>query len=61
MEKTLQILNELERKGIIRRYNGVMGATFYAEPILTVDLDVMVLLPETPTGRLTLTCKVLRE
>jgi hypothetical protein len=31
-----------------------MGATFYAEPVLTFDLDVIVLLPETQGGLLTL-------
>jgi hypothetical protein len=57
MERTLQILNELERKGVISRYAiaGAMGATFYAEPVLTFDLDVIVILPETRAGLLTLT------
>jgi hypothetical protein len=32
-----------------------MGATFYIEPVLTFDLDVVVLLPETQSGLLTLT------
>jgi hypothetical protein len=27
-----------------------MGATFYAEPVLTFDLDVIVLLPKMQTG-----------
>jgi hypothetical protein len=57
MEKTLQILNALERDGIISRYaiGGAMGATFYAEPVLTLDLDIFVLLPQTAGGLLTLT------
>ena len=57
MERTLQILNELERKGVMSRYAiaGAMGATFYAEPVLTFDLDVIVILPETRAGLLTLT------
>ena len=51
MEKTLQVLNSLEREGIIRRYaiGGAMAATFYAEPVLTFDLDVFVLLPQAQT------------
>lgn len=32
-----------------------MAATFYAEPVLTFDLDIFVVLPETPGGLLTLT------
>jgi len=48
MEKTLQILNDLERDGIVGRYaiGGAMGATFYIEPVLTFDLDVFIVLPQ---------------
>ena len=57
MERTLQVLNELERDGVLSRYaiGGAMGATFYVEPLLTFDLDIIVLLPETKDGLLTLT------
>lgn len=57
MERTLQVLNELEREGILGRYAiaGAMGATFYVEPLLTFDLDVIVVLPQTRGGLLTLT------
>jgi len=36
MEKTLQVLNDLERAGVVRHYaiGGAMGATFYIEPVL---------------------------
>ena len=56
MERTLQILNELEREGVLGRYaiGGAMGATFYVEPLLTFDLDVFVVLPQTGDGLLTL-------
>jgi len=56
MEKTLRILNELEREGVIGRYaiGGAMAATFYVEPVLTFDLDVFVLLPSGESGLLTL-------
>lgn len=56
MEKTLQVLNDLERTGVVRRYaiGGAMGATFYIEPVLTFDLDVFVVLPQTSGGLLTL-------
>ena len=48
MEKTLKILNALERDGVLERYaiGGAMGATFYIEPVLTFDLDVFVVLPQ---------------
>lgn len=57
MERTLKVLNELEHAGVLSRYaiGGAMGATFYAEPLLTFDLDVFVVLPQTPGGLLTLT------
>jgi hypothetical protein len=56
MEKTLLVLKDLESSGIISRYaiGGAMGATFYAEPMLTFDLDVFLILPETTGGILTL-------
>ena len=56
MERTLQVLNALERDGIVSRYaiGGAMAATFYAEPVLTFDLDVFVVLPQTGGGLLTL-------
>ena len=57
MERTLQVLNAIERDGVISRYaiGGALAATFYAEPILTLDLDIFVVLPETAGGLLTLT------
>ena len=56
MEKTLQVLNALEYDGVVRRYaiGGAMGATFYVEPVLTFDLDIFVILPQTAYGLLTL-------
>ena len=56
MERTLQVLNQLERDGVLGRYaiGGALGATFYVEPLLTFDLDVFVVLPQTAGGLLTL-------
>jgi hypothetical protein len=56
MEKTLQVLNNLVLDGVLSRYaiGGAMGATFYAEPVLTFDLDIFVILPQTVSGLLTL-------
>jgi len=56
METTLQVLNDLERAGVVSRYaiGGAMGATFYVEPVLTFDLGVFVVLPQTSGGLLTL-------
>ncbi len=56
MKQTLQVLNELVRAGVLSRYaiGGAMGATFYVEPVLTFDLDVFVVLPQTRGGLPTL-------
>ena len=56
MEGTLRVLNELEAGGVISRYaiGGAMGAIFYIEPFLTYDLDIFVVLPQTPSGLITL-------
>jgi len=47
MEATLQVLNELEREGVLGRYaiGGAVAAIFYMEPFATFDLDVFVVLP----------------
>ena len=57
MKRTLHVLNEMERTGVLRRYaiGGAMAATFYVEPFLTFDLDVFVLLPELTGSLVTLT------
>ncbi len=57
MEKTLQVLNALERDGLLVRYaiGGALGATFYVEPVLTFDLDILVVLPQKVGGLFTLT------
>lgn len=48
LENTLKVLNELEKKGLIERYamGGGIAVLFYAEPVLTYDLDIFCLLPE---------------
>jgi hypothetical protein len=56
VKQTLKVLNEMERDGVFIRYaiGGAMAATFYVEPLLTFDLDVFVVLPQTESGLLTL-------
>jgi hypothetical protein len=57
MEKTLEVLNSLQADGVLARYaiGGAMGAAFYAEPFMTDDLDVFVVLPQEKSGLLILT------
>ena len=52
MEKTLKVLNELERKRVIEKYaiGGGIATLFYMEPVLTYDLDVFVFLSQTQSG-----------
>lgn len=46
MQKTIAILNELESAGLVERYaiGGAMAGFFYAEAVVTEDLDAFVLL-----------------
>ena len=46
MKKTLKVINELEKAGVIECYaiGGATALLFYAEPALTFDVDVFVLL-----------------
>lgn len=46
MKKTLQVLNLLIEDGVISDYaiGGAMGATFYLEPVMTMDLDIFIIL-----------------
>jgi hypothetical protein len=45
MEKTLQVVKEMTRLGIIKAYaiGGGIAATYYIEPVLTYDLDIFFL------------------
>ena len=56
MERTLRVLDDLKRAGVIAEYaiGGAMAAIFYTEPILTFDLDVFVRFSEGDSTLLTL-------
>ena len=57
MEATLAILNELEAAGLVERYaiGGAMAGFFYAEVVVTEDLDAFVLLKTPASGVIALT------
>lgn len=42
MEKTIKIIKELQKEGLIKKYavGGGIATIFYVEPILTYDLDI---------------------
>ena len=48
MKKTLEIINRLVESNVVLDYaiGGAMGALFYTEAVLTLDLDVFVLFPD---------------
>lgn len=53
IKETISTINQMQADGIIQRYaiGGAVGATFYLEPIATLDLDVFVSFQPEP-GRL---------
>lgn len=48
MKKTIAVINELKKQGIIEDYaiGGGIAAIYYIEPILTYDLDIFIILPQ---------------
>ncbi len=56
MEKTIKIINELQKKGLIKDYaiGGGIATIFYVEPILTYDLDIFFISSEEEKGITTL-------
>ena len=52
MEKTLSVLHDLKKQGIIEDYaiGGGVGAIFYVETILTYDLDIFFTYKNEPEG-----------
>lgn len=44
IQEVIEMLNQLERDHVIERYaiGGAVGATFYLEPVSTLDVDVFV-------------------
>ena len=56
MEKAIKVINEMQSKGIVKKYavGGAVAAIFYVEPLLTYDLDVFFIPPEEDQGLLAL-------
>ncbi len=44
MKETLEVINRMQSDGVIGAYaiGGAVGATFYLEPVATLDLDIFV-------------------
>ncbi len=56
MEKTLKVLNDMVKMGLIEQYaiGGGIAVLYSAEPVLTYDLDVFCLLPVDKSKLITL-------
>ena len=54
MKATLEVINQMCADGVIGNYaiGGAVGATFYLEPVATLDIDVFVSLQTSPGSRL---------
>jgi len=54
MKATLEVINRMQAEGIIGRYaiGGAVGATFYLEPLATLDIDIFVSLNSLQEGPL---------
>ncbi len=52
MKATFSILNQMQVDGVIGSFaiGGAVGATFYLEPVATLDLDVFVMLKPAPAA-----------
>lgn len=50
MKATLAVIERLHREGVVGLYaiGGAVGATFYLEPVATLDIDIFVLFESAP-------------
>ena len=46
IREVLKVVNQMQAEGVIERYaiGGAVGATFYLEPIATLDVDIFITL-----------------
>lgn len=47
IREALSIVNQMRSEGVIGRYaiGGAVGATFYLEPVATLDIDIFIAIP----------------
>jgi hypothetical protein len=53
IKEAIQTINRMQSDGVIERYaiGGAVGATFYLEPVATLDIDIFVEFPTEPGSR----------
>ena len=54
ISQVIALVNQMEAAGVIGRYavGGAVGATFYLEPVATLDVDIFVAFRQEPGQRL---------
>ena len=54
IKEVIGTINEMQRDGVIERYaiGGAVGATFYLEPVATLDVDIFVAFKSQPGSSL---------
>ncbi len=54
IKEAIQIINRMQSDGVIERYaiGGAVGATFYLEPVATLDIDIFVEFQTEPGSRI---------
>jgi len=54
MKATLDVINQMQKEGIIGKYaiGGAVGATLYLEPVATLDIDIFISLKSPPGAAL---------
>lgn len=54
IQEVISAINQMEAEGIVERYaiGGAVGATFYLEPVATLDVDVFVVFRSDPESLL---------
>jgi hypothetical protein len=54
MKATIEVINQMQADGVIAQYaiGGAVGATFYLEPVATLDIDVFVSFQASPGSAL---------
>src|SRR6266478_231133 len=54
IQDVIAMLNQMERDGVVKRYaiGGAVGATFYLEPVSTLDVDVFIAFKQQPGSML---------
>jgi len=50
VDQIISLINRMEADGIVEHYaiGGAVGATFYLEPVATLDVDIFVAVPQKP-------------